>query len=116
MRRRPVPRSLCPGRAFLKATWYPSRRSGNDGDLGIWTVRLPGELFAEENPFRKVNLTDEPIDRGMDWAVPIKGKAPNTLRRGLVFQDGKRLRQVAHYEELAKASGAYWVESDGADA
>ena len=101
------------GSRLLKTTWKPSRRKGNDGDAGIWTTRLPGELFAEDNPFREVNLPDERIDQGMPWAVPIKGQVPNTLRRGLVFQDGKRLRQAARYEELAEAPGAYWVESDG---
>jgi hypothetical protein len=99
------------GSRVLKTAWKPSRRGG--GDRGIWTTRLPGGLFAEENPFREVNLTDEQIDRGMPWAVPIKGAVPNTLRRGLVFQDGMRLVQVARYEDLAKAAGAYWVQGDG---
>ena len=101
------------GSRVLKAAWKPSRR-GNDGGMGIWTTKLPGEIIPAENPFREINLTDETIDRGMDWAVPIKGKTPNTLRRGLIFQDGKRLRQVARYEDLAKALGTYWVEGDGA--
>ena len=101
------------GSRIVKTTWNRSNRNGNDREEGIWTTELPGELFAGENPFREVNLTDEQIDRGMDWAIPIKGKVPNTLRRGLVFQDGNRLQQVARYEDLAKLSGAYWVENDG---
>ena len=101
------------GSRILKATWKPSRRGGNSGGLGIWTTKLPGEIFPAENPFREVNLTDETIDRGMDWAVSIKGKSPSTLRRGLIFEDGKRLRQVSRYEDLAAAAGTYWVESDG---
>jgi hypothetical protein len=38
-----------------------------------------------------------------------------TLRRGLVFQDGRRLRQVASAEELPRAAGAYWIEERGED-
>ena len=49
----------------------------------------------------------------MDWAIPIKGKVPNTLRRGLVFQDHRRLRQAARYEDLAKGPGTYRVAEDG---
>jgi hypothetical protein len=101
------------GSRVLKTTWAPARHDGQDTGMGIWATRLPAELFADENPFREVNLTDEQIDDNMDWAVPIKGKVPNVLRRGLVFQDGKRLKQVAFYKDLAKAPGTYWVEGDG---
>jgi hypothetical protein len=101
------------GSRVLRAAWAPSHHDGQDADAGIWTTRLPAELFAEENPFREVNLTDEQIDDSMDWAVPIKGKVPNVLRRGLVFQDGKRLKQVAFYKDLAGAPGTYWIQGDG---
>jgi hypothetical protein len=101
------------GSRVVNTPWTPSHRDGQDAGAGIWMTRLPSELFAEENPFREVNLTDETIDRGMDWALPIKGKVPNTLRRGLVFQDGKRLQQTASYKDLAKTRGTYWVEADG---
>ena len=40
------------------------------------------------------------FSRVLPWAVPIKGKMPFPLRRGLLFQDEKRLKQVAAYEEL----------------
>lgn len=103
------------GSRVLPAKWVPSRRNEQAGPAGVWMAAMPEELFADENPFALANLTDERIDECMPWAVPTKGKVPNTLRRGLVFQDGKRLRQVAAYENLAGTGGdgAYWVEPDG---
>jgi hypothetical protein len=101
------------GSRVLQTEWAPSHRDGQDAGAGIWVTRLPAGLFTGENPFREVNLTDRQIDISMDWAVPTKGKVPNTLRRGLVFQDGKRLKQTASCQDLAKARGTYWVEGDG---
>ncbi|NQT13961.1 MAG: right-handed parallel beta-helix repeat-containing protein [Planctomycetes bacterium] len=101
------------GSRILRAKWLPSRHGDEAGPANVWTTKLPQELFGEENPFSLVNLTDEEIDRSMPWAVSRKGKMPNTLRRGLIFQEGKRLRQVAAYEELAATAGSYWVEADG---
>jgi alpha-L-arabinofuranosidase len=97
----------------LTGRWTPSVHDGRPGPAVVRMFRLPAGLFPDENPFRLVNLADEQIDKCMDWAVGTKGKAPNTLRRGLVFQDGQRLRQVAAYAELAAAPGSYWVEPDG---
>ena len=74
---------------------------------------MPADLFPGENPFALVNLTDAQIDRCMPWAVPIKGKLPNLLRRGLVFQDGRRLKQVASRDAVSGTAGSYWVEPDG---
>jgi hypothetical protein len=46
----------------------------------------------------------------MDWAWPQRGKVPFTLVRGLVFQDGRRLTQVADLAALATNTGAFWVD------
>lgn len=90
----------------------PWNRIGQSGPA-VWTTTLPSAWFAEENPFQQQNLADRQIDRCMDWAVPTKGKPPNTLRRGLLFQDGQRLMQVAARDEVAKKAGSYWVDGDG---
>jgi hypothetical protein len=101
------------GSRVVESKWTGSDRGKPADAAQVWTTTLPEELFARENPFKEVNLTDEQIDRSMDWAIPTKGKAPNTLRRGLVFQDGRRLKQVAAPEELSRAEGTYWVEAEG---
>ena len=101
------------GSAILRVRWSEASLDGAAGAPAVWTARLPSELFPEGNPFAKINLTDAQIDRCMDWAIPIKGKPPITLRRGLVFQDGQRLRQVPARQDLAARPGAYWVETNG---
>ena len=101
------------GSQVLPAAWVPTQHRGKPGGPKLWSTNLPEELFHDENPFAMPNLTDEQIDKCMDWAVGTKGKAPNSLRRGLVFQGGRRLRQVAAYDDLAVASGTYWVEPKG---
>ena len=101
------------GSRVLKAEWVAAGAAARPGSPKVWMTKLPAELFPQENPFALVNLTDAQIDRCMPWAVPIKGKLPNTLRRGLVFQDGRRLKQVASRDKLNEAAGSYWVEPDG---
>ncbi len=101
------------GSQAVPGPWKPSTKNSPAAGAKVWMTGLAQELFPEENPFKEQNLTDAMIDRAMDWAIPTKGKAPNTLRRGLVFQDGRRLKQVAAFERLADAPGAYWVEPDG---
>ncbi|MCR4412430.1 MAG: right-handed parallel beta-helix repeat-containing protein [Thermoguttaceae bacterium] len=109
----PGARVVLSGSRVVAGKWAPSRRGQSPPVPNVWMTSLPADFFPDENPFKEVNLTDEQIDRSMDWAIPTKGKAPNTLRRGLVFQDGQRLVQVAAYERLAEAAGRYFVEADG---
>jgi alpha-L-arabinofuranosidase len=101
------------GSEILPGQWSQVSLDGAAGTSAVWTTHLPSELFPDGNPFAEVNLTDAQIDRCMDWAVPIKGKPPITLRRGLVFQNGQRLKQVAVRQELAGVAGTYWVETNG---
>jgi alpha-N-arabinofuranosidase len=101
------------GSQIVTAKWSRSGHGVQGDSPAVWTTTLSNGLFADENPFAEVNLSDAQIDRCMDWAIPTKGKVPNTLRRGLVFQDGERLRQVPSPQDLVKAPGTYWVEGDG---
>jgi len=77
---------------------------------GVWALKLPDTAFdAGYNPFALPNITPEQFD-GMSWAHRWRGHKPYTLPRGLVFQDGRRLRQVHERADLAKEPGTYWVE------
>lgn len=97
------------GSQVTGTTWTASTVGG----VRLWTTTLPQHFFVEENPFAEVNLTEAQIERCMDWAVPIKGHPTFKLRRGLVFQNGRRLRQVLEHAELNKTPGSYWVETEG---
>jgi len=95
------------GSRVLKTTW---KRIGDKSP--VWTSPLPAEMFDGPNPFALPNVTPEQFSH-MSWATRWRGKTPYTLPRGLVFQDGKRLAQVAAVKDLAAKAGTYWVGEKG---
>ncbi len=79
----------------------------------LWMMTLPDALFeGGYNAFRTPNATDEEMDL-MPWALDWKGRLPYNLPRGLLFQDGRRMAQLATYEDLVRLPGSYWVAADG---
>jgi|GEM_PF-112737 len=100
------------GSALVDGGWL---RSG-----AHWRLAVPG---AADNPFALANYSAAPWE-GETEALSdeernaqersVVEKIPNTnLRQGLVFQDGRRLKQVASLAGLDMADGAYWVEPSG---
>jgi alpha-N-arabinofuranosidase len=90
-----------------------SGSSGNIYSKQLWMTTLSDSLFDDGYfAFRLANCTNEEIDL-MEWALRWKGRVPYSLPRGLIFQDGKRLEQLASYEDLLRLDGSYWVASDG---
>jgi len=96
------------GSKVFQETWTPAPGGGGEGK-GAWSAPLAPSCFGDYNPFDIDNVTAEQFDH-MSWAQPLRGKVPYTLPRGLVFQDGRRLTQVAAAEALAGTEGAYWVD------
>jgi hypothetical protein len=79
----------------------------------LWMTVLPDSLFENGYfPFRTPNASNEDLDL-MEWAVQWKGRIPYCLPRGLLFQDGQRMVQLATYEDLVRLPGSYWVAPDG---
>jgi hypothetical protein len=62
--------------------------------------------------FRTPNASNEELDL-MPWALEWKGRVPYTLARGMLFEAGRRMTQLAAYEDLVKLPGSYWVAVDG---
>jgi parallel beta helix pectate lyase-like protein len=81
----------------------------------VWMTRLPGDLFHGYNPFAIPNYRQ--VDQIPYWNLPqVFGEPRSRLYlqvRGLLFQDGKRLRQVSRYTNLFTTEGAFWVETNG---
>jgi alpha-N-arabinofuranosidase len=96
------------GSRVFQPVWRQSTALAAAND-GVWEAKLDPALFDGYNPFAIDNVTPRQFEI-MDWATPLRGKVPYTLPRGLVFQDGKLLRQVATVSELAAGEGAYWVD------
>jgi alpha-N-arabinofuranosidase len=106
------------GSRVLEGPWQRSRYSpgANAPSLfskKLWMTVLPETMFEGGfNAFQTPNATDEEM-RLMPWAVEWKGRLPYTLPRGLLFQEGRRMEQLATYEDLVRLPGSYWVAPDG---
>lgn len=95
--------------------WRPSagwRRPATVGAAPVWAVRLPREWFVGENPFTIPNRAICSTIGGFDQQ---KGKrfATYMRRRGMFFQDGRRLEQVNDCAALYERAGRFWPEPNG---
>jgi len=102
----PGARVLLKGSRVFREQWIPA---GGGLPAQVWKARLSPEYFDGYNPFEKENVTPAQFDV-MDWAEPLRGRAPCTLPRGLVFQDGRRLTQLTNAAALAQSEGGYFVD------
>jgi hypothetical protein len=99
----------------------PGNRNQND-DLGfrvdlysrqLWMMKLPDGIFDDGYfPFQMPNFSNEEFDQSI-WPGRWKGRIPYSLPRGMLFQDGRRMAQLATYEDLVRLPGSYWVAPDG---
>lgn len=98
----------------LSGDWTPSAVADEPAVEKAWMIDLPVEKLGAYNPFAEINVTPMLMTffgataKRQGWDQP-----PYSLPRGLVFQDGRRLRQVAERRELADSAGTYWVEPGG---
>jgi len=100
------------------ALWSPEFRPSTGWRIGpdeggptVWMADLPAQLFVGYNPFMTVNMSSEYTTFTRDWTTEETQRFQ--LRRGMVFADGRSLRQVFRAAELAESDGAFWVEDPG---
>ncbi|MFW6164219.1 MAG: right-handed parallel beta-helix repeat-containing protein [Planctomycetota bacterium] len=96
------------GSKVFAEKWTPSKHEGK-APKGIWQAKLAPRYFPDWNPFDLPNVTKDQFDH-MSWAHALRGRLPYTLPRGMVFQDGRLLKQVTRYDVLANNPGSYWVD------
>jgi hypothetical protein len=94
------------GSQVFQEPWTPADTAS---PTRVWQARLDPKYFAGYNPFDIDNVTARQFEI-MDFARPLQGTAPCNLPRGLVFQDGRRLTQVARQSDLTGREGVYWVD------
>ena len=113
----PGARVVIKGSEVLPGEWQRTVVDLADGGRStisqrLWMIDLPGTLFPEASPFKIPNADSADIEI-MPWAHGWRGHIPYTLPRGLVFQNGRRLVQLATLEDLIRVPGSYWVAPGG---
>jgi len=99
------------GAEILKVKWVKSL-SFLPSVKDLWMSRLPPELFGGYNPFAISNYHQ-------GNTLSLSGQFGDSRSRvflqvrGLLFQNGRRLRQVSLYADLSKNEGSFWVETNG---
>lgn len=105
----PGNKAIVRGSLVFDETWKQSlNEDGHGGAHNLWQAPLDPDVFS---PFYIENASDDELE-AMPWALRWKGKAPYTLGRGLIFQDGKRMQQLAQYEDISWVQGSYWVDKE----
>ena len=77
--------------------------------ISVWQHRLNPDLFKGYNPFCAVNIIHDRLFIEFDKT----DMTPYLNRRGMIFCDGKPLKQVPLSNDLGSEDGTYWVESNG---
>ena len=98
---------------FRRSEGWNLTRPGMERELPegykIWETRLSPDDFRGYNPFCAVNILHDRLF--IEYAKTDMTTYLN--RRGMVFCDGKPLRQVSLYNQLGQTPGSYWVEANG---
>lgn len=94
------------------AGWGASRAAASAESPALWMAALPRKWFGGYNPFATVNMVQ--TMEQFEFALEIPNlRTAFFRRRGLVFQNGRRLAQVHKLPDLRMQDGTYWVEPDG---
>lgn len=83
----------------------PSKTKG----IKVWEIELNPEDFKGYNPFCAVNILHDRLFIEYDKT----DMTPYLNRRGMVFVDGKPMKQVPLYYMLSESDNTYWVEANG---
>jgi hypothetical protein len=79
------------------------------GKVKIYKRGLEDIDFQGYNPFGMASIMQNRV-----YLMPKPEELwRHLVRRGMVFVDGRRLKQVELYQELGKADGAFWCEHNG---
>ena len=104
----PGAEAIISGSQVLSAPWTLSDVARS---VSVWMADLPAAFFEGDHPFAAVNTTEEDFEL-MPWAENERGRVPHTLPRAMVFQDGRRLTQLASCDELPRVAGAFWIDAE----
>ena len=89
--------------------WTISPDEPKDPNKKIYAHHLDPDMFRGYNPFCAVNILHDRLFIEYDKT----DMTPYLNRRGMIFCDGKPLKQVALYNMMSLEDGTYWVEANG---
>lgn len=96
---------------WQKSAGFRIRGRNPENMPAIFQYDLEGIDFKGYNPFGMSNIM---IDKGsFPWGGKQEQLKPYYLRRGMIFVDGRKLKQVEMYADLASNEDAFWVEHNG---
>lgn len=100
--------SFTPSVGWRLTRGYDENLSGLQG-VRVWEIELDPEDFKGYNPFCAVNILHDRLFIEYD-----KTDMTTYLnRRGMVFVDGRPMKQVPLCYMLSEQENAYWVEANG---
>ena len=77
--------------------------------IKVWEITLDPEDYLGYNPFNAINIIHDRV-----FIEYEKTDMTTYLnRRGMVFIDGKALKQVPLFAQMANEEGTYWIEANG---
>ena len=97
---------------FVPSTGWSLRGFGMNPDVSsarVFAYKLDPDLFRGYSPFCAVNIIHDRLFIEYDKT----DMTPYLNRRGVVYCDGKPLKQVALCNNLGESDGTYWVEHNG---
>ena len=96
---------------WQKSTGYRLRTRSTENPSAVFQYDMENIDFKGYNPFGMCNVLHNKEYLPWDGGRPLL--TPLLLRRGMIFVDGRRMKQVEAYTELASNDDAFWVEHDG---
>jgi len=96
---------------WQKSTGYRLRARPAENPQAVFQYNLEDIDFKGYNPFGMVNVLHN--HEYLPWDGGRQMLAPLLLRRGMIFVDGRRMKQVEMYADLSSNEDAFWVEQDG---
>ncbi|MFC1713911.1 right-handed parallel beta-helix repeat-containing protein [Candidatus Poribacteria bacterium] len=105
------------GAEVIESGWRKSEgwrgpRNRDVDDVPVWTVRMPRSWFVGSNPFTVLNKIVAASGGGYD-VTKVDRIEIYFLRRGMVFQNGRFMKQVSNYSELFDSPGAFFPDPTG---
>jgi len=96
---------------WQKSTGYRLGTRSSENPPAVFQYNMEDIDFKGYNPFGMVNVLHN--HEYLPWDGGKQMLAPLLLRRGMIFVDGRKMKQVEMYADLSSNEDAFWVEQDG---